>query len=118
MFVFGSGAIGFIWSICWFVFIFETPAVHPRISEEERKDIEDAIGSTTSKKRPTYVPWGSILSSPAVWAIILTHGNDLNSIHGCNFVLIFINCLIRCKCLWLLHNCQSIAKLHEAHFGI
>ncbi|CAO1339479.1 unnamed protein product [Diamesa hyperborea] len=68
------GAIGFIWSICWFVFIFETPAVHPRISEEERKDIEDAIGSTTSKKRPTYVPWGSILSSPAVWAIILTHG--------------------------------------------
>lgn len=77
-----SGAIGFIWSICWFVFIFETPAVHPRISEEERKDIEDAIGSTTSKKRPTYVPWGSILSSPAVWAIILTHGNDLKSIDG------------------------------------
>lgn len=69
-----SGGIGLVWSIFWFVFVYETPASHPRISDEERTEIEDAIGSTTSKKRPTYVPWGSILTSPCVWAIIITHG--------------------------------------------
>jgi ACS family sodium-dependent inorganic phosphate cotransporter len=71
---YSTGAVGLIWSICWFIFIYETPAVHPRISEEERREIEEAIGSSTSKKKPTYVPWLSIFTSPAVWAIILTHG--------------------------------------------
>lgn len=60
-----TGGVGLLWSICWFWFIFETPAVHPRISPEERKEIEDAIGSTTgSRHKPTYVPWRSILTSP------------------------------------------------------
>lgn len=69
-----TGGIGLLWSICWFVFIFETPARHPRISDEERKEIEDAIGTSTSKVKPSYVPWLSIFTSPAVYAIILTHG--------------------------------------------
>lgn len=56
------------------MFIFETPASHPRISVAERTEIEEAIGSSTSKKRPSYVPWRSILSAPCVWAIIITHG--------------------------------------------
>jgi ACS family sodium-dependent inorganic phosphate cotransporter len=71
---YSTGTVGLIWSICWFIFIYETPAVHPRISDEERREIEEAIGSSTSKKRPSYVPWVSIFTSPAVWAIILTHG--------------------------------------------
>lgn len=71
------GGIGLIWSILWFVIIFETPAAHPRISIEERKEIEDAIGTSTSKKKPTYVPWSSILSSPCVWAIIITHATSV-----------------------------------------
>lgn len=65
------------WSILWFWVVFETPAVHPRISPEERKEIEDAIGNTTSKKKPTYVPWKSILTSPCVWAIVITHGTSV-----------------------------------------
>lgn len=56
------------------MFIFETPARHPRISDEERREIEDAIGTSTSKKRPSSVPWVSILTSGPVYAIILTHG--------------------------------------------
>lgn len=72
-----AGGIGLLWSIMWFWIIFETPAVHPRISPEERKEIEDAIGTTTSKKKPTYVPWKSILTAPCVWAIILTHGTSV-----------------------------------------
>lgn len=69
-----TGAVGLLWSICWFAFVYETPATHPRISAEERREIEEAIGTSTSKKRPSYVPWGDLLSSSAVWAIIITHG--------------------------------------------
>lgn len=69
-----TGGIGLAWSICWFMVVYETPATHPRITVEERKEIEEAIGSTTSKKRPTYVPWKDMLTSAPVWAIILVHG--------------------------------------------
>lgn len=68
------GGIGLLWSICWFTFVYETPATHPRISSEERREIEDAIGSSTSKKRPSYVPWCDLFSSAPVWAIVITHG--------------------------------------------
>lgn len=71
---YATGLIGVIWSLAWFVFIYESPATHPRISSEERREIEEAIGTSTSKKRPTYVPWSQLLRSGPVWAIIITHG--------------------------------------------
>lgn len=74
MLLYSTGAVGLLWSFCWFTFTFESPAVHPRISIEERNEIEEAIGNSTSKKRPTYVPWCDMFTSPAVWAIIITHG--------------------------------------------
>jgi len=69
-----TGAVGLLWSLAWFTFVYETPATHPRISAEERREIGEAIGTTTSKKRPSHVPWGQLLCSPAVWAIIICHG--------------------------------------------
>lgn len=69
-----TGGIGLAWSIVWFLVVFETPAAHPRITVEERREIEEAIGSSTSKKRPTYVPWKDMLTSGPVWAIVLVHG--------------------------------------------
>ncbi|XP_017835017.2 sialin [Drosophila busckii] len=69
-----TGAIGLLWSLAWFSLVYETPATHPRITSEERREIEDAIGTSTNKRRPSYVPWGQVLCSPAVWAIIITHG--------------------------------------------
>lgn len=68
------GGVGLLWSITWFLVVFDSPAQHPRITIEERREIEEAIGSTTSKKRPSYVPWRQLLTSAPVWAIILTHG--------------------------------------------
>lgn len=44
-----TGLIGVVWSILWFVLIFDSPAKHPRISPEERRLIEDAIGNTSNK---------------------------------------------------------------------
>uniref|UniRef100_A0AAG5D7W2 Major facilitator superfamily (MFS) profile domain-containing protein n=1 Tax=Anopheles atroparvus TaxID=41427 RepID=A0AAG5D7W2_ANOAO len=69
-----TGGLGLIWSIVWFLVVFETPASHPRISPEERNEIESAINAVGKKKKPSYVPWMSIITSPPVWAIILTHG--------------------------------------------
>ncbi|XP_054737160.1 putative inorganic phosphate cotransporter [Anastrepha obliqua] len=69
-----TGGVGLLWSICWFTFVYETPATHPRITSEERREIEDAIGTSTSKTRPSYVPWRDLFSSGPVWAIIITHG--------------------------------------------
>lgn len=71
------GGVGLLWSIFWFALIYESPAVHPRISAEERREIEEAIGSTTSKRKPTYVPWRDILTAPCVWAIIITHATSV-----------------------------------------
>ncbi|XP_058815348.1 sialin [Topomyia yanbarensis] len=69
-----TGGISLLWSIIWFLVVFETPASHPRISAEERNEIESAIGAVGKTRKPTYVPWKSIFTSAPVWAIILTHG--------------------------------------------
>ncbi|XP_076289049.1 sialin [Lasioglossum baleicum] len=68
-----TGVIGLVWSVAWFLLIFDSPAQHPRISTEERQYIEDAIGpSAVTKGLP--VPWKSIFFSVPVWAIVITHG--------------------------------------------
>lgn len=67
-----TGVIGLIWSVAWFLLVFDSPSQHPRISHEERCYIEDAIGITaTSKHLP--VPWRSVITSTPVWAIVVTH---------------------------------------------
>lgn len=76
-FLFCLGGIGLLWSALWFLIIFETPASHPRISREELEEIETAIGSSVTKKKPTYVPWFDIFTAPCVWAIVITHGTSV-----------------------------------------
>lgn len=69
-----TGGLGLAWSIIWFLVVFESPSTHPRITPEERNEIEGAINAAGKKKKPSYVPWKQILTSAPVWAIILTHG--------------------------------------------
>jgi len=45
-----TGVIGIIWSVTWFLLVFDSPSQHPRISPEERQFIENAIGTTTTTK--------------------------------------------------------------------
>ncbi|XP_020709772.2 sialin [Athalia rosae] len=68
-----TGGISLIWSIVWFLVVFDSPAQHPRISSTERRYIEEAIGTASSSKHLA-VPWKALLTSPPVWAIIITHG--------------------------------------------
>lgn len=46
-----SGAIGIAWYLAWWILVYDTPAKHPRISEEERLYIETSIGRSLAKKR-------------------------------------------------------------------
>ncbi|XP_065339933.1 sialin [Cloeon dipterum] len=68
-----TGTISIVWSILWFLLVFDSPAEHPRIADEERRFIENAIGTGTAKGKPPSVPWGKMLTSLPVWAIIITH---------------------------------------------
>ncbi|KAL6260693.1 hypothetical protein P5V15_008216 [Pogonomyrmex californicus] len=67
-----TAVIGIIWSVTWFLLVFDSPSQHPRISAEERNFIESSIGTTTTMKHLP-IPWRSMLTSAPVWAIVITH---------------------------------------------
>lgn len=65
------GAIGVLWSVFWFFFVFDSPAKHPRISPQERSYIEASQGTQT--KGSLSVPWLQIAKSPPVYAVAVAH---------------------------------------------
>lgn len=69
-----TGMVGTIWSLAWFMLIFDTPSQHPRITREEREYLESAIGISSTVRKAPKVPWRRILTSMPVWAIVITHG--------------------------------------------
>ncbi|XP_029656179.1 uncharacterized transporter slc-17.2-like [Octopus sinensis] len=62
------GGISLVFSCVWFYVVYDSPDVHPTISEEERSYLKKTI---TSEKLVKTIPWKEMLSSPAVWAIIV-----------------------------------------------
>ncbi|XP_049809313.1 putative inorganic phosphate cotransporter [Schistocerca nitens] len=69
------GAITVLWYVPWLVLVYESPADHPWISEEERRYIEASVGADKlqgQRKRPP-VPWCSIFKCPGVWACAMMH---------------------------------------------
>ncbi|XP_065190492.1 sialin-like [Sycon ciliatum] len=92
-YVFGAGSL--LATILWFTLCYESPAVHPYITMEERVMIETDIAASDSKhlteftfldvfpltaflpasiRRRTAVPWRSILLSIPMWGITLIIG--------------------------------------------
>jgi hypothetical protein len=53
-----SGSFGIFWYLFWLLVSYESPALHPSISEEERKYIEDAIGESAKLMNPVTVGTG------------------------------------------------------------
>lgn len=51
------GSFGIFWYLFWLLVSYESPALHPSISEEERKYIEDAIGESAKLMNPVTVGW-------------------------------------------------------------
>lgn len=64
-----SFIIGTIWFILWQYFVFDSPAVHPRIEPTEKNYILKVLGSSvvqSAKDKPP-IPWRAILTSRCVW---------------------------------------------------
>ncbi|KAK3872158.1 hypothetical protein Pcinc_022759 [Petrolisthes cinctipes] len=67
-----QGGLSLLWYILWMIFVFDSPAQHPRISRSERKYIEESLGTVVKSEKPP-VPWKSVFKSMPVWAIIVAH---------------------------------------------
>ncbi|OWF47304.1 Sialin [Mizuhopecten yessoensis] len=65
-----AGGAACVWFFFWHFMVFESPAVHPRIAPDEKQYIESTTGVRRRKRYPT--PWKALLTSSAMWAIILT----------------------------------------------
>jgi MFS transporter, ACS family, solute carrier family 17 (sodium-dependent inorganic phosphate cotransporter), other len=66
------GGLGCIWTVMWLIFVRSSPATDRFITHEERKFIESQL-NTESKASNNKIPWKSILTSSAVWAIVIAH---------------------------------------------
>ncbi|XP_031552988.1 sialin-like isoform X2 [Actinia tenebrosa] len=66
------GALGILWYIAWLFLVYDKPASHPRISEEEKEYILSSIGTSQDKTLKNHsVPWLAIFTSPAVYAVVM-----------------------------------------------
>ncbi|CAH1399899.1 unnamed protein product [Nezara viridula] len=68
-----TGVLGTILAVSWFLFVYDTPSQHPRITREEREYLEKEIGASSKVRKAPKVPWGALLTSMPVWAIVVTH---------------------------------------------
>lgn len=64
------GAIGCAWSVLWLIFVRSTPADDKFISKSERRFIEICL-EKESRNPIKKIPWCAIITSPAVWAILV-----------------------------------------------
>ncbi|GAB6019540.1 hypothetical protein CHUAL_001114 [Chamberlinius hualienensis] len=69
------GCLGIVWFVFWAIFAYDSPMKHPRISADEKNlYIENAAyGGYVPSTRKEIFPWKQVLSSPAVWAIVVAH---------------------------------------------
>ncbi|XP_049778460.1 sialin-like [Schistocerca cancellata] len=63
------GGIGLLWCVPWWLLVADSPAQHKNIDPAERRYIEATIHSSAKQKLP--VPWKRLLSTPAIWALVV-----------------------------------------------
>ena len=64
------GLVGIVWWLLWMISVTATPGEHPEISKEELAETGGSEGENEASATP---PWRGLLSSRAVWAIIVAH---------------------------------------------
>lgn len=67
------GAIGCVWYIFWVLLVRQSPEKDPYISEEEKLYILTALRRSKNVCNQKNIPWTSIFTSSAVWAIAVSH---------------------------------------------
>ena len=71
------GAVGIVWSVLWFISYRNMPESHGLVSKAELAFIRGTdengnIKQLNIKKKPT-VPWGMLLKSPNMWAVMCAY---------------------------------------------
>jgi sugar phosphate permease len=74
---YASGAIGIVWALLWYIAYRNFPEEHAMVNSAELEHIRglDADGKVKpaqSAKRPS-VPWGTLIKSPNMWAIMCAY---------------------------------------------
>ncbi len=64
------GLVGVVWFVFWWRGVARTPQEQRGMAAEELALIESSAGTATSSESP---PWGELLRSKAVWAIVIAH---------------------------------------------
>ncbi|XP_066265299.1 sialin-like isoform X1 [Branchiostoma lanceolatum] len=68
-----TGVAGLAFCCIWCLLAFDSPDVHPRITEAEKKYIECNLERTRKGRK---IPWLKMLSSPHLWVLIYIHCTD------------------------------------------
>ncbi|KAL8623696.1 hypothetical protein ACOMHN_004761 [Nucella lapillus] len=63
------GVFGCVVFLLWTFLVYDSPADHPRISDRERRYIQSSVGQRVA----VATPWRSILTSGAVWGVVVAH---------------------------------------------
>ena len=63
------GVVGVVWTFFWMVLIKASPDEDQWITEEEKRFIKQSLSQQTSVEK-VKIPWKSIFTSSAVWAIV------------------------------------------------
>lgn len=66
------GVVGTIWSVLFLFLCYESPQVHPRINEDEKRYILSSLWGNGGVSSPP-IPWKAIATSFPFWAILLAH---------------------------------------------
>ncbi|KAH9629169.1 hypothetical protein HF086_014839 [Spodoptera exigua] len=69
------GLSGLIWTTIWWLVVKESPEKDPHISPAELKYIQDSRGTQAVEGSKIRHPWGAMLKSAPVWAIVMAHFN-------------------------------------------
>ncbi|XP_064813920.1 vesicular glutamate transporter 2.1-like, partial [Oncorhynchus masou masou] len=71
-----AGCFGMFWYMFWILVSYESPEVHPTITAEERRYIEESIGEGQELFGPASkykTPWRKFFTSMPVYAIIVAN---------------------------------------------
>lgn len=124
------GIISIIWYGWWQVLCYSDPQSHPFISDEEKLYLEKEMGRIERNKNLKPTPWKQILTSKAIWALIIAsigqdwgiytiiidfpkYMNDVlkyspvenGALSGISYTSIFVATWISSSlCDWLLHR--------------
>lgn len=66
-----SGALGLIWSIFWYLMVFDSPSLHPTIDPMEKLYIMKSLEGIVHHDKKMKVPWKDILLSKMIWINVM-----------------------------------------------